>query len=304
MDPNSVGGAILLGLRGVAVVAHGSSSPEGIANAVRLADRAVRERAVERTAELLEASGAPPARPSRDPHGDAGDRDNGRDGARRGDEACPRSPQHRARGAAGEDPAGTRFREDLDADSLDLYELVMELEDRYGIRVSEEEAAEIDTVGDAVDFVCARVRGAPSARAHPSVGGAGVGGGGRPDQMTPPPPRWRSCSRAPPKSCAGRPLPFILGRAAHAVVRASRLPRRQRPRALVAAGLFGSSRRRTSASSPRSSTRPSAAGHARRSPRARAARDAPTQRPRRRRRPSRWIPCSPRSGPWPRSARR
>lgn len=50
----------------------------------------------------------------------------------------------------------TRFREDLDADSLDLYELVMELEDRYGIRVSEEEAAEIATVGDAVDFVCAR----------------------------------------------------------------------------------------------------------------------------------------------------
>ena len=50
----------------------------------------------------------------------------------------------------------TRFKEDLDADSLDLYELVMELEDRYGIRVSEEEAAEIETVGDAVDFVCAR----------------------------------------------------------------------------------------------------------------------------------------------------
>jgi acyl carrier protein len=51
----------------------------------------------------------------------------------------------------------TRFREDLDADSLDLYELVMELEDRYGIRVSEEEAAEIETVGDAVDYVTARV---------------------------------------------------------------------------------------------------------------------------------------------------
>jgi acyl carrier protein len=48
----------------------------------------------------------------------------------------------------------TRFREDLDADSLDLYELVMELEDHYGIRVSEEQAAEIETVGDAVDFVC------------------------------------------------------------------------------------------------------------------------------------------------------
>jgi len=48
---------------------------------------------------------------------------------------------------------GTRFREDLDADSLDLYELVMELEDRYGVRVTEEQAAEIRTVGDAVSFV-------------------------------------------------------------------------------------------------------------------------------------------------------
>ena len=57
---------------------------------------------------------------------------------------------------AAEIDEATRFREDLDADSLDLYELVMELEDRYGIRVSEEEAAELKTVGDAVDFVCAR----------------------------------------------------------------------------------------------------------------------------------------------------
>jgi acyl carrier protein len=48
---------------------------------------------------------------------------------------------------------GTRFKEDLDADSLDLYELVMELEDRYGVAVSEEQAARIATVGDAVDFV-------------------------------------------------------------------------------------------------------------------------------------------------------
>ena len=49
--------------------------------------------------------------------------------------------------------AGTRFKEDLDADSLDLYELVMELEDGYGIRVSEEQAAQIKTVGDVVEFV-------------------------------------------------------------------------------------------------------------------------------------------------------
>ncbi len=55
---------------------------------------------------------------------------------------------------------GTRFKEDLDADSLDLYELVMELEDRYGVAVSEEQAARIGTVGDAVDFV---VEHAPTA---------------------------------------------------------------------------------------------------------------------------------------------
>ena len=54
---------------------------------------------------------------------------------------------------AAEITEGTRFKEDLDADSLDLYELVMELEDRYGISVSEEQAARIATVGDAISFV-------------------------------------------------------------------------------------------------------------------------------------------------------
>jgi acyl carrier protein len=58
------------------------------------------------------------------------------------------------------DPASisedTRFKQDLDADSLDLYELVMELEDRYGIKVSEQDAARIETVGDAVSFVLER----------------------------------------------------------------------------------------------------------------------------------------------------
>lgn len=49
----------------------------------------------------------------------------------------------------------TRFKEDLEADSLDLYTLVQELEDAYGIRISEEQAADILTVGAAVDFVVA-----------------------------------------------------------------------------------------------------------------------------------------------------
>jgi phosphate acyltransferase len=52
-DPDTTGGAVLLGLRSPAIVGHGRSGPEGIANAVRLAARCVEQRAVERTAELL-----------------------------------------------------------------------------------------------------------------------------------------------------------------------------------------------------------------------------------------------------------
>jgi len=55
------------------------------------------------------------------------------------------------------DPAriddGTNFRADLEADSLDLHTLVQELEDSYGVKMTDEEAARIVTVGQAVDFV-------------------------------------------------------------------------------------------------------------------------------------------------------
>ena len=56
----------------------------------------------------------------------------------------------------------TRFREDLEADSLDLYTLVQELEDTYGVHMSDEQAAQILTVGQAVDFVIAH-DGTPNA---------------------------------------------------------------------------------------------------------------------------------------------
>lgn len=58
LHPDETGGAILLGLRGIAVVGHGSSGAEGIANAVRLAARCVEVDAVGRTAALLREGGA------------------------------------------------------------------------------------------------------------------------------------------------------------------------------------------------------------------------------------------------------
>jgi len=51
----------------------------------------------------------------------------------------------------------TRFKDDLNADSLHLVELLVELEDSYDIRIPDDEAAKMATVGSVVDFVAARV---------------------------------------------------------------------------------------------------------------------------------------------------
>ena len=50
---------------------------------------------------------------------------------------------------------GASFQDDLDADSLDLVELIMELEDNFGMKIPDEDAQKITTVGQAVDYVSA-----------------------------------------------------------------------------------------------------------------------------------------------------
>src|ERR1700733_11554889 len=93
----------------------------------------------------------------------------------------------------------TRFREDLEADSLDLYTLVQELEDSYGVRISDEEASRILTVGQAVDFVLASgATPAPASQGPDTDGHTNASRRGRsrrpPAGHRAPARRWRRCS--------------------------------------------------------------------------------------------------------------
>jgi acyl carrier protein len=54
---------------------------------------------------------------------------------------------------------GARFKEDLDADSLDLVELVMGLEERFDVTIPEEDLEGVATVGQAVDLVLSKANG-------------------------------------------------------------------------------------------------------------------------------------------------
>ena len=47
----------------------------------------------------------------------------------------------------------TSFKDDLGADSLDLFELVMALEEEYGLEIPAEELADVETVGDVIEYI-------------------------------------------------------------------------------------------------------------------------------------------------------
>ena len=72
------------------------------------------------------------------------------------------------------DPArideSTHVQRDLGADSLDLYPLVQELEDTYGVAMTDEQAARIQTVGAAVEFVVDNIGRPDAGRPHQDVG--------------------------------------------------------------------------------------------------------------------------------------
>jgi acyl carrier protein len=50
------------------------------------------------------------------------------------------------------------FTEDLNADSLDLVELIMSLEEKFGLQISDEDAEKLTTVGESVDFISEHVK--------------------------------------------------------------------------------------------------------------------------------------------------
>jgi acyl carrier protein len=177
LDPESTGGAILLGVDGVCIISHGSSSSRAIVNAVRVAADSVAFDLVGK----LRAAVRPPNGSTSVPYFLAGTYTRGPD--RRCQEHSLPAETHVNRGPMDRqavfelirdrladileiDPSGisegSSFGDDLGADSLALIELVESLEEELGersvgFRIDDEDLEDLKTVRDAVDYVHAKL---------------------------------------------------------------------------------------------------------------------------------------------------
>ena len=208
LDPDTYGGAYLLGLRGLVVIAHGNSNRR--ARRERDPPRRPRSRARRRRTARRKARGT---------RGSIGAL-SGQLTRKRGDMAASREEVfERVKDVLSEQlgvdenevTEEASFQEDLDADSLDLVELIMELEDQFGIKISDEDAQKITDRRTGrrlrLDAPVATTR---SRRPRPA----------------------RAPDRAAPRGAAGPRLhPLLLGARPGGLVRAARVPRRQRARA-------------------------------------------------------------------------
>ena len=169
LDPDTVGGGALLGVDGVCVISHGSSSARAIVNAVSLAVDCVQAGVVERVKQAVAERAAARAAESRK-------RKRGipcplRPTPPRTRSVRPRSSPSCARNLAdlleiddAQITLDSRFADDLHADSLALIELVEALEEELGERtvgfsVDDEDLGDLATVRDAVDYVVSRLGG-------------------------------------------------------------------------------------------------------------------------------------------------
>ena len=197
--PDNTGGALLLGVNGVCIISHGSSSATAIVNAVRVARDCVTADVVERLAVAArDLDGGRVADARRDAQPPRSDRPRPRSSG-----SCATSSSRSSRSIPTRSRPTARLRDDLDADDFALIELVeavdAELGERMvGLSIDDDDLVEWRTVRDAVE--CGRRAGTSRSTSTPT---AWIGGGVVTER--PPTPRCRVASRERRRSTSSRP---------------------------------------------------------------------------------------------------